>query len=121
MGNRGFYAKFRKTSTRELTDGRTNFHLPTYNVSNISGDYTLNDNDYTILVDASNGSVTLTLPPAVGNAKLDFDIKRIDDSDNSVSIKAVTGEEIDGANAFNLDSQYEAVKVRSNGTAWWIF
>lgn len=121
MGRRGFYTKLRKKSTRVLTDGRTEFYLPTYKVSTVTADYTLTDEDYTILVDASNSAITLSLPTAVGNARLDFEIKRIDDSANSVSIKAVSGEEIDGANALSLNTQYEAVTVRADGAAWWIF
>lgn len=72
-----------------------------------------------VLVDATAGSVTVTLPPAAERFK-EFTIKKIDSSVNTVVVAADGAELIDGAATQTLSSQYDALNVGSNGSAWWV-
>ena len=83
--------------------------------------------DGTILVDAAAGVVEVILPDATLCAGQMFVIKKIDTSANKVIVGAygyndgdIPDQYIDGATFYELRNQYEAVKVQSNGTQFWI-
>ena len=115
--------KLRKKSATKQSDGIEDFFSPTYSITATAktGNYTLRDTDHTVLVDASNRNVTITLPTVVNNAQMEFYIKRIDSSAHVVTVEAYDTQEIDEAGSFTLDTQYEAILVKCNGIAWWIF
>lgn len=71
-----------------------------------SGNYTVTEKDSIILVDATSGEVTITLP-AVYNAKL-LVVKKIDASDHAVTI---SGTNIDNAASYKLHSIYDSVTI----------
>lgn len=74
--------------------------------------------DDVILVDATSGAVTLTLPPAA--AAQEMGIKKIDVSGNAVTVDGDSAETIDGSTTVVLPSQYDAIRIASDGTTWWI-
>jgi hypothetical protein len=76
-----------------------------------------------VTVDATLGNITLTLPSAItAVAGMDFEIKRIDGSANTVTIQsAVGGQTIDGAASFSLSKQYQSAIFTSNGANYLTF
>lgn len=86
----------------------------------ISGDETLDkdtDNGVLIAVDASGGDVVLTLPAASGAAGFRLAIVRVDSSGNSVSIARAGSDTINGATAYTLAAQYDAVVIARRTSA----
>lgn len=76
--------------------------------------------DYTILCDASGGSLSINLPTAADAKWQEYNIKKIDSSANTVTIDGSGSETIDGATTAVITLQWESVTVQSNGTAWYI-
>ena len=90
-------------------------------VRHISASQDLSSSDMFVLVDASAGEVTVTLPPALGALNQVFFIKKIDASTNAVTVSCRGAETIDGVAAYTLAARYETVAVASDGTNWYIF
>ncbi len=85
-----------------------------------SADYTASAGDYVILVDASGGSVTITLPAASGVSGRVYYIKKTDSSGNSVIIDGNAAETIDGATTISTTTQYQAYTIVCDGSNWWV-
>lgn len=92
----------------------------TTNIRSISSSTTANSTDVVLLVDASGGAVTLTLPPAATSQERILFVKKIDASGNSVIIDGDASDTIDGAATKSFSTQYEAYTIVCNGTAWYI-
>ena len=91
-------------------------------IRNVSTSQTVLTSDYSILVDASSGPITITLlPAATPQLGQMFQVKKIDSSANAVTIKGNGSETIDGVNTQVFATQYEALLVQTNGTAYYIF
>ena len=69
-------------------------------------------------VDASSRKLTLTLPESVQG--LVYDIKKLDDSNNTITIRASGTELIDGAPEAIITCQYENLRISGDGTGWLI-
>jgi hypothetical protein len=89
-------------------------------ISTKSSNYTLTTADGTILVNAASGGITITLPAAASAAESIFTIKKKDVTSNVVTVDANGVELIDGSTTYTLSTQYEAIKIQSDGSAWWI-
>jgi hypothetical protein len=98
------------TGGGDLTSTRT---LNAHDVTTQTGDYTAGENDV-VLVDASGGNVTITLPAP--SESIMVTVKRIDSSSNTVTIATPGTETIDGESAPEVDIQYEAHEIVSNGS-----
>lgn len=89
-----------------------------------TGNYTATGIDHTILVDASGGAVTITLPTAasayVSSVGREYVIKKIDASGYTVTVDGAGSELIDGALTQSISAQWTALKLQSNGSAWYI-
>ncbi|KKK80759.1 hypothetical protein LCGC14_2820290 [marine sediment metagenome] len=81
-----------------------------------TGDYTATGADSIILVDASGGAVTITLPAITSIGGRKHYIKKTDTSTNKVTVTSTSN--IDGVPNQILDEQYEVLKVKA-GTAEW--
>jgi hypothetical protein len=79
---------------------------------------TLDPLDQIIYADATSGNITLTLPSARGNQGTSFKIKKIDSSDNLVTVVPFGTETIEGDTSFIHAVQYAGVTVVSNGSNW---
>jgi hypothetical protein len=95
-------------------------------VRTVAADYAAGDGDHTILVDASAGPVTVTLPsvlPAAGgqNPGRIYVVKKIDDGPNVVTVVAAGGASIDGAAAYALRIWREWVLLQNDAVAWWVW
>jgi hypothetical protein len=89
-------------------------------VTQVSTNYTALVTDDVILVNATGGTVTVTLPPASGNSGKVYQIKKIDSSSNTVVIDGNGSETIDDALTLTTTVQYEAFTIVCDGTEWWI-
>jgi hypothetical protein len=84
-----------------------------------TSDYTAVPSDDVILVDASAGGVTITLPPASDNYANSFKIKKIDATSLSVTVDS-NGTTIDGSPTAVITSRYVSLTVQCDGIEWWI-
>ena len=91
-----------------------------FNTTSVSTDYTINEDDHFIEVDATSGDVTLTLPPVTAGivAGQPLTIKKIDSSANLVILDGDGSETIDGATTHTLYAEDETVSIISNATEW---
>jgi hypothetical protein len=95
---------------------------PPFKVASTAIDLTLTVDHMVVLVDASGGDRTITLPAAAGATDRVYVIKKIDsDSTKNVVIDGNGAETIDGDATYTFYVPYSAVTVISNGTAWFIF
>jgi hypothetical protein len=90
----------------------------TAGITTKTANYTATANDFTIIVDATAGAVTITLPAASSNAGRIYNIKKIDASANSVTIDPNGAELIDGAATFGNTTQYRNFQIQCDGTGW---
>lgn len=74
-----------------------------------------------VLVDASGGNVTLSLPAAnvVAGQGVGYTIYRTDNSGNTVTVNRVGADTIDGVNSFTLQGRYSYRSIKSNGQDAW--
>ena len=75
--------------------------------------------DGTILIDASSNNISISHVSAVGLSGIEFIFKRIDDSDNTVTITANGAETIDGDQSVELYA-FESINTKSDNSDWWI-
>lgn len=80
-------------------------------------DATLDSSYRTVLVNAADGAITVTLPPAATYPGIEYWIKKID-ATNNVTIDGDGSETIDGSATKVLSSQYAVAHIQSNGTSW---
>ncbi len=104
------------------TSGNLGFNQTTI----IAAAYTALVTDRTILVDATSNAVVITLPPAATSSRIEYFIKKIDASANTVTIKGNGSEVIinttaAGANTLVISSTGSAFTIYCNGTAWYVF
>jgi hypothetical protein len=91
-----------------------------FNTRKITASTTLVLSDSIVLVDATAGAVTVTLPPALNAEDKRYTIKKIDASGNAVTIDGNGAETIDGSATKSLATQYKAYEIVSQNGAWWI-
>ena len=73
----------------------------------------------TYLVDTTAGAVTVTLPdPSTVRGRM-FVVKRITAGANTLTIQATTGN-IDNAATTTIATQYNALRLKSDGVGYWL-
>lgn len=95
--------------------------VPSITTSAKTANYTVltTDKGFIILVDASSGAVTVTLPAAATAADGFYVyVLKTDSSTNAVTIDGDGAETIDGQTTLVLGNQYDAAMVVTNATAW---
>ena len=85
-----------------------------------AGITSINSSHSIILCNAASGSITLNLPTAVGVVGKTYNIKKIDSSENMVSVVSSGSQKIDGRASQDIYSQYVSITVVSDGSNWWI-
>jgi len=73
-----------------------------------------------VLVDTTVGHITLNLPPAATYIDRSFTVKKISADAFTVILDADGADTIDGAGTLTLTAIYDAVRVVSNGTNWYV-
>lgn len=86
----------------------------------VSSNYTLTTQDRVVYVDATAGSVTITLPDpgplsTSGSGQV-FTIKKIDSSVNPVTL---SGYPVDGVNPYALVATYQAIEIQAASTVYY--
>ena len=89
-------------------------------IRTVTASEALSKSDFTVLVNAAGGAVTVGLPAAASVAGQTFHIKKIDASANAVTIDAAGSETIDGAATKATSTQWASYSIQSNGTGWFI-
>lgn len=90
------------------------------NVTNVAANYTVATTDGTVRVDATTGSLTITLPPVAAILGYSFEIKRIDSVlfANKVTLVGNGAELVDG-HAAGVDIYLlSSYKVKANAIGW---
>lgn len=83
--------------------------------------YTARVYDDLILADASSAAFTITLPTAVGIKGKILEVQKTDsDFTNAVTLDGNGSETIAGSTTTTLNTQYETLKIISDGTNWQI-
>jgi hypothetical protein len=74
-----------------------------------------------MVVDATSAAITANLPTAAtAGDGFEVTIVKVDASANAVTLDGSSSETINGATTFTLTARYDGVRVRSNGTAWYV-
>ena len=83
---------------------------------------TLTELDYTAICDATAGAIILNLPLASGCTGRVYQIKKIDNAvGGTVTVTPAGGALIDDAPTKVLNTQYQAIDIKSDGANWWVF
>jgi len=81
----------------------------------------LSDMNRTLLCDTTGGAFTATLPvTATAGDGFEVTLKRINSGANDLTIDGDGSETIDGQTTIILGSQFQFIKIRCNGTSWFI-
>jgi hypothetical protein len=86
----------------------------------VSTNVTLSPTSTSVLVDASSGPVTITLPTAVGDTNI-YVIKKKDSSANTVTVNTTSAQTLDAASTQVIGIQNTSISCKSDNTNWWIF
>jgi hypothetical protein len=89
-------------------------------VNNPVTPYTPTEYNEIIIWDCTTGNKVVDLPQASLSTSMEINIKKIDNTSNTLTINTVGVEEIDGGSNAVLTTQYEAITLISNGTNWFI-
>lgn len=89
-------------------------------ISTKTGNYSLMLTDNVIIVDATSGAVTISLPLSASATGHIFYVKKKDPTANAVIIQANGSELIDGSNTLTTTTQYESFTLVTDGTQWWV-
>lgn len=93
-------------------------------VKSITANYTAEWSDTVLLVNATGGNITVTLPDSgtVSSTKDEmgkiFHVKKVDASANTVTIDGFSTQTIDGATTKVLTTQYDSISIVSDGSNW---
>lgn len=85
-----------------------------------TANYTATAADRTILVDATGGARTITLPAVATHAGQEYVIKKIDATANAVTIDGDGSDTIDGAATLVLAAQWDGATIQNDGSAWYV-
>lgn len=85
----------------------------------VTSDYTLTGTDYAVYANATSGGITITLPDPSNYPGKIFFIKKIDSSDNSVTVSA-SNSTIDNLGSVPLTDPYQIIAVQSISDKWMI-
>ena len=111
-----------KTNSNFEVNGVTKINKIANDIKTITSNISIRrdgDNEYyIILVDASNGNITISIDYPSYLPNRSFIIKKIDNTSNIVRISPVN-KNIDGATSLNIDTQYSYYHIISNGTNWY--
>jgi len=87
-------------------------------VNVVTSNYTATTDDGCIIVDATGGAVTVTLPPATQKG-LQLSIAKADSSINTVTMSRAGSDTIKGLLTFVTSLQYTTWSVIADGTSTW--
>lgn len=80
-----------------------------------TANYSVAETDEIIEVDATAGNRVCTLPPAASTPHQTFTFIKVDSSANTMAVSANGGETISGVSVIDTDTQWDTIRVVSNG------
>lgn len=86
-------------------------------VVSVSGNLSLTSEHHIVLVNATAGPVTITLPDAT-TVQAGYRIKKTDATSNAVTVATVSSQTIDGASTMTIATQYATGDIASDGANW---
>lgn len=89
------------------------------NVNTQTANYTATPADDVILVDATAGGITLTLPAASNGKGTKLLIIKLDSSGNAVTVTPAGADTIEGNATKSLAAQYNKIGLVSDGVSLW--
>lgn len=89
-------------------------------IKSVSSSYTATSEDHTILVDALNGEISISLPSATDQQRTIYNVKKIDNTSNNVRISTLNNDDIDGDTEQIITNQYDSIPLHSDGDQYWI-
>ena len=92
---------------------------PVLPISGYASAVTLTTNDYTAVINATAGPVTVSLPPVISTPGRIFIVKKGDATANSVIIAPNGTDTIDGAALYFLITLNDVVGIQSDGNHVW--
>jgi len=87
-----------------------------YPTSTKTEDYTLTTTDGVVLCDATSDAFQITLPTAVGISGRRYCIKKVDTTENAITIEGP--EAIDNLTNFELRNCWACIIIQSNNVTW---
>jgi len=91
-----------------------------FELKTITTDYTVLEEDYTIILNASGGNVTATVPdPSTADNKGQVYVLKAVNIDNTAKVSTAGGT-IDGASDYTFTSLYESITIQSDGSNYHI-
>lgn len=96
-----------------------NTSVSTGAITTVTGNATLDATNYMVLVDNASNAV-ITLPAAASVTRREYVVKKISTNSATVTIDPNGSELIDGAATYTLNSSYVSIKLKSDGTSWYI-
>lgn len=87
-------------------------------VRTVTGNTTATTSDHTIRCDATSGALTVALPAASAVSGIMYLIKKIDTSENKVTVDADGSQTIEGNLTVELLSQFDFVYLLCDGSQW---
>ena len=91
-------------------------------VNSVSADYAMAGNEQVLLVDATSGNRSITLPAArIGTGTWSFPvtIRRIDGSGNTVTVNAASGDKVDTAASVTIAANKSRIFESDSATNWY--
>lgn len=105
-------------SAQDMRDFLVSAHgSRTVNAAAITASETADTDDDAMIVDASGGAVTITLPDRASNVGKVYTIKRVN-ATNNVVVSRAGSDTIDGATTKTLASQYAAITIIAGYGEW---
>lgn len=117
VGGKGTYFEKRL----ELQGGLKAYNSVSVPITYTSSSETLDASNCVLLVSASGGEKTITLPDVTSSTMngLVYVIKKIDSSGNAVVIDGHESQSIDGVATVSLTSQWETIRITCEGGEWY--
>ncbi len=102
----------------KVNPGETGLIFDTYPLRSQNINTIASQNDYTILIDASLGNRTVTIPSSLTYPRIIYNIKKIDSSTFTVTVVPILAQTIDGAANYVLTVPNQSVTIQSDGANW---
>jgi len=96
--------------------------LDVQNIDNTDSPYTpaTTHQITTIFCDTSSGDITITLPSVSSAGQIMYNIKKIDNSNNTITIDPNGSETIEGETDSIIKQKGTSFSIQNDGTEWWI-
>lgn len=88
------------------------------NINIITTDTTLDSSHNIVTANSSSGTLTISLPTAVGMSGKTYKIRKIGTDYNNIIIDADSSETIDGLSTWELKMPHDYVEIISDGSNW---